>query len=224
LVAAGASTTATGGFTTKEVQVEPEPDAEPLPDGEAPPTKTVIEPANLTPKDIAVKLEKTLAIDAFAAIEALEKVPALSAEHPDNICLRVFDPEYFTGLSAAEQKDLLWCMNSGVANPDSGMGCYACQPADYDRFKPFFSKALAQYHGVAEDAKHVNDWSLEGVEGLPEGGVLDLAALGLPALSMRVRVGRNLKAFPLPGSMTREDRCNRARRPGAVKRSFAFSY
>ena len=83
-------------------------------------------------------------------------------------------------------------------NPDSGMGCYACQPEDYDRFKPFFSKALAKYHGVAEDAKHVNDWSLEGVEGLPEGGELDIAALGLDELSMRVRVGRNLKAFPLP--------------------------
>ena len=37
-----------------------------------------------------------------------------------------------------------------------------------------------------------------GVEGLPADGVLDLAALGLPALSMRVRVARNLKAFPLP--------------------------
>ena len=69
-------------------------------------------------------------------------------------------------------------------------------------------KALAKYHKVAEDAKHVNDWSLEGVEGLPDGGTLDIGALGLPELSMRVRVGRNLKAFPLPGAMTQEDRCN----------------
>jgi creatine kinase len=61
---------------------------------------------------------------------------------------------------------------------------------------------------VAEDAKHENDWSLEGVEGLPEGGVLDIGALGLPELSMRVRVGRNLKAFPLPGARSQEDRCN----------------
>ena len=107
-----------------------------------------------------------------------------------------------------EKAGLLKCVNSGVQNPDSGMGCYACQPSDYDNFKPFFSKALAKYHGVAEDAKHINDWSLEGVEGLPEGGILDLEKLGLPALSMRVRVGRNLKAFPLPGAMTKEDRCN----------------
>ena len=46
------------------------------------------------------------------------------------------------------------------------------------------------------------------VDGLPEGGKLDLAALGLPALSMRVRVGRNLKEFPLPGAMSKEDRVN----------------
>ena len=86
------------------------------------------------------------------------------------------------------------------------MGCYAMQPGDYDRFKPFFSKVLADYHGVAKDAKHVNNWSLEGVEGLPVSGKLDLSRLGLPALSMRVRVGRNLADFPLPGAMTAADR------------------
>ena len=61
---------------------------------------------------------------------------------------------------------------------------------------------LADYHKVPADRKHVNDWSLKGVEGLPESGNLDLTALGLPALSMRVRVGRNLADFPLPGAMT----------------------
>jgi hypothetical protein len=95
----------------------------------------------------------------------------------------------------------------GIENPDSGMGVYACQPDDYDRFKPFFSKALAKYHKVAEDAKHTNNWSLEGVAGLPEDGVLDISKLGLPELSMRVRTGRNLKEFPLPGAMSQEQRC-----------------
>ena len=77
------------------------------------------------------------------------------------------------------------------------MGCYACQPSDYDRFKPFFAKALAKYHGVAEDAKHVNDWSLAGVEGLPADGNLDLAKLGLPELSMRVRTGSHCGVMSL---------------------------
>ena len=128
--------------------------------------------------------------------------------YPDNICLNTFDAEYYKSLSVEDRAPFVMCLNSGIDNPDSGMGCYACQPADYDRFKPFFAKALAKYHSVEEDAKHVNDWSLDGVEGLPEGGVLDIAALGLPELSMRVRVGRNLQAFPLPGAMTQEDRCN----------------
>ena len=55
---------------------------------------------------------------------------------------------------------------------------------------------------MAEDAKHVSDWTL------PEGATFDVATLGLGPLSMRTRVGRNLADFPLPGSMTKEDRCN----------------
>ncbi len=39
---------------------------------------------------------------------------------------------------------MLQICRSGIENPDSGMGCYAMQPADYDRFKPFFSKAGKQ--------------------------------------------------------------------------------
>ena len=54
--------------------------------------------------------------------------------------------------------------------------------------------------------KHVNDWNFAGVSGLPASGVLDLSKLGLPPLSMRVRTGRNLNRFPLPASMTKEDR------------------
>jgi creatine kinase len=88
------------------------------------------------------------------------------------------------------------------------MGCYANQPSDYEDFKPFFKLALEKYHKVDLSVKkHVNNWSLVGVAGLPEDGQLDLAKLGLPALSMRVRTGRNLNKFPLPGSMTKEQRC-----------------
>ena len=49
---------------------------------------------------------------------------------------------------------------------------------------------------------------MDGVEGLPADGQLDVTKLGLSSLSMRVRTGRNLKAFPLPGGMTKQDRCN----------------
>ena len=139
----------------------------------------------------------------------LAKISAIKVSHPNNLAMKHFSVDYFNSLATDEEKSgLLQCVNSGVENADSGMGCYAMQPKDYDRFKPFFSKVLAEYHKVAEDAKHANDWSLDGVDGLPASGKLDLTALGLPELSMRVRTGRNLKEFPLPGAMTKEDRIN----------------
>jgi hypothetical protein len=59
------------------------------------------------------------------------------------------------------------------------------------------------YHKVYLNVKkHVNNWELKGVEGLPKSGKLDLKDLGLPALSMRVRTRRNLCKYPLPGAMT----------------------
>lgn len=83
------------------------------------------------------------------------------------------------------------------------MGCYATNPVDYDEFNAFFKPVLEKYHKVDLNVKkHKNDWSLKGVKGLPEDGILDLTKLGLPALSMRVRTGRNLNKYPLPASMS----------------------
>ena len=51
---------------------------------------------------------------------------------------------------------------------------------------------------------HVNDWDASSVG---EGGVLDLSKLGCTdEISMRVRVGRNLKGFNLPGAMDKAER------------------
>jgi tetratricopeptide (TPR) repeat protein len=109
----------------------------------------------------------------------LMSIEELASEHPENICLSSLDSEYFASLPDDLKPALLRCMNSGVTNPDSKMGCYACHPEDYDRFSPFFSKALAKYHGVEMPATHISSWELDSVPGLPEGGVLDLEPLGL---------------------------------------------
>lgn len=143
---------------------------------------------------------KKLGYDPVSKIEELQPL------WPDNIAIQCFAPAYFATLSDDLKARLLKCMNSGIENPDSEMGCYACQPSDYDNLKPFFSKVLARNHKVPENARHVNDWNLEDVAGLPEDRILDLSRLGLPALSMRIRCGRNLEDFPLPGSMSRQDR------------------
>ena len=138
--------------------------------------------------------------------EVVEKIEELKRSWPENIALQCFDPAYFSTLSEPQKSRMVNCLNSGIENPDSQMGCYACHPADYDDLKPFFSKAIARYHRVPEDACQLSNWSLSGIAGLPEDGVLDLARLGLPALSMRIRTGRNLSRFPLPGAMCQADR------------------
>ena len=125
------------------------------------------------------------------------------------ISLKHFCFEYYNSLPADKQARMLKICSSGIENPDSCMGMYAMNPDDYDTFKPFFQKCVAAYHKVPEDSVQVNNWSLEGCEGLPEGGNLDLKNLGFEnEISMRVRVGRNLVDFPLPGNMTKDDRCN----------------
>jgi len=79
-------------------------------------------------------------------------------------------------------------------------------PTDYDEFSAYLDPIIRAYHKVPADAKQVNNWDLTGIAGLPADGKLDVTKLGLPALSMRVRVGRNLANFPLPGAMNKNDR------------------
>ena len=43
-----------------------------------------------------------------------------------------------------------------------------------------------------------------------------MTKLGLPALSMRVRTGRNLSKYPLPGAMSKDDRVNLEKGMGDV--------
>ena len=122
-----------------------------------------------------------------------------------------------------------------MENVESNLGCYAMKPSDYDELNFFFDpvklpvhptqllfkeasphvdpptqpmQLINDYHDNKDGGKvHTSSWSLEGVEGLPEDGQLDLSKLGLQdELSMRVRVGRNLTSFPLPGAMTKADR------------------
>lgn len=96
------------------------------------------------------------------------------------------------------------CAITGIDNPDSSLGCYAMKPSDYDKFHPFFDKVIREYHGDPTGTKkHVTNWDAKDVG---ENGVLDVTKLGLSELSMRVRVGRNLKQFNLPGLMDKAER------------------
>jgi len=139
--------------------------------------------------------------------EALARIAIMKKLYPDNLAIKYWNYDYFNSLNEEDKLALLAVARSGIENPDSGMGMYAMQPQDYDRFKPYMDAVIRDYHKVPAGEAHVTDWNLKGVKGLPADGILDLSKLGLKDVSMRVRVGRNLGAFPLPGAMDKEDRC-----------------
>ena len=117
--------------------------------------------------------------------------------------IQKFEFEYFATLDPAQQTRLFKCLKTGWENPDSGLGCYAMAPSDYDEFAPFFDAVCQEYLKASADATHVTDWDASAVG---DKGVLDVTKLGLSELSMRVRVGRNLTQFNLPGAMDKSER------------------
>mmetsp|Transcript_16042 Transcript_16042/g.18963 ORF Transcript_16042/g.18963 Transcript_16042/m.18963 type:complete len:413 (+) Transcript_16042:66-1304(+) len=153
---------------------------------------------------------------SFAGFESgdavIAKATEILAANPDNRCVKhllaLKADGTLDGMSAEDLNGLYLCAKTGLENPDSGLGCYAMAPADYDKYASFFDKVCNDYHNNPEgDKVHKTNWSLDGVEGLPEDGLLDISKLGLKEpLSMRVRVGRNLTSFPLPGNMSKNDR------------------
>lgn len=143
---------------------------------------------------------------AHAAVnveEYMKKVEELRPKWPDNRCLKYLTRDVMNAYSAKQQEVLVAITKTGVDNPDSSLGCYAMQPGDYDEYSKFFEPLIRDYHKAGASAKHVTDWNASDVG---DKGVLDVTKLGLSELSMRVRVGRNLTSFNLPGRMSREER------------------
>ncbi|CAK9015828.1 Arginine kinase (AK), partial [Durusdinium trenchii] len=134
----------------------------------------------------------------------LAKAAKIRVSHPDNLCAKFLTPELFYSFSEEDQAILYKCAITGIDNPDSVTGCYAMTATDYERLAPFFDQVIQGYHKPeSKNAKHVTDWDASDVG---DNGVLDVTELGLDELSMRVRVGRNLTSFNLPGNMDREER------------------
>ena len=101
---------------------------------------------------------------------------------------------------ADQRRRLHRICRTGAENPDSVVGCYILRPGDLHEFSDFFSPLIREHHAAQPN---VTEWGRVDGSNPDE---LDLAVLRMPPLSMRMRVGRNLKDFPLPGSMDRADR------------------
>lgn len=130
------------------------------------------------------------------------KVVEVRESNPKNLCTKHLDKEYYEGLDDDQKATFIKCVKTGIENPDSGLGCYAMKPNDYETFGPFFSKVIGEYHkgDPAFNGTHVTDWNTGDKK-------FDLQEIGLKEeLSMRVRVGRNLTKYNLPGAMDKAER------------------
>ena len=161
------------------------------------------------PKNEHKQVAQGKVTEAFA--EQVKAILAARAKNPDNLMAKHFNESWFQSLDRKLQVRFLKICKSGADNVDSGLGMYAQRPDDYEVFNEAFEKVIRDYHKITGDLYHVNNWDLRTrTEKLVKlgcsDGVLDLARLGLGTSSMRVRVGRNLSDFPLPGSMKELDR------------------
>lgn len=160
------------------------------------------------------RIEEALGVGLSVFSDEIQKIREVKLSNPGNRAMKYFDEAYFAKLGLPLQQVFIDIVRTGFENADSGLGCYAMKPDDYETFSEFFDPLIRDYHGASPDAVHVTDWDISDVG---ENGVLDVTKLGLPTLSMRVRVGRNLTGFNLPGNM---DRAERVRFEKAMLKAF----
>lgn len=156
-------------------------------------------PDNISPEDRSAFIGQVLSL-----------AESILEEHPGNRCckylLDYIDSDEGKNLSNEDLNVFYQCIKTGIENPDSGLGCYAMTVDDYTKFGGFFDKVIRDYHGdETGNKKHITDWKTERTD-------YDVRKLGLDELSMRVRVGRNLVGFNLPGRMSKEERIEFERR------------
>ena len=93
------------------------------------------------------------------------------------------------------------CIFSGCKNLDSGIGCYAGSEDSYTTFKDFFDKIVQEYHNHSPTDSHVSNMNADELV-CPPFSEAEAALIK----STRIRVGRNLKAFPLGPGISNEQR------------------
>jgi creatine kinase len=88
------------------------------------------------------------------ADSVIAKATEIIAAYPDNRCVKYLLALKADGtldtMPAEDLAKLFKCTKTGLENPDSGLGCYAMEPADYDHFACFFDKVR----------RHKKCWSL----------------------------------------------------------------
>jgi len=120
-----------------------------------------------------------------------------------SLLCKYLTPEVFEALKDKKTSNgftLEQAINSGVVNPDSGIGVYAGDKESYTVFGLLFDPIIEEYHGFTKDDSHksnLNPDDLYAPNPDPEGKYI---------ISTRIRVGRNIDKMPLGPAISRKQR------------------
>ncbi len=92
-------------------------------------------------------------------------------------------------------------LRSGTENPDSNIGAYAGDASCYEVFSELFDQVIEAYHGYTPDQQHYEQFEPLAADSV---GKLNLADPRI--ISTRIRVGRNIKDYPFPPSISHASR------------------
>jgi hypothetical protein len=133
-----------------------------------------------TPSEIELALE-----EGFKAMEANVECQSLLKKYLKKPIL-----DGFKELRTQAKGTILDCIQSGLKNPESSVGVYACDPEAYTLFADLFDKIIEDYHGFTKENSQP-DLSWGDVCQLPE-----LDPDGKYIVSTRVRCGRSVEGYP----------------------------
>ncbi len=89
-------------------------------------------------------------------------------------------------------------IQSGIKNKDSNIGVYAGDLESYDKFGLLFNPIIESYHNFSKTDTHISNLNTNSIEI----NSLDDRYI----VSTRIRVGRNIKGFPLGTIINKEQR------------------
>jgi creatine kinase/arginine kinase len=120
-----------------------------------------------------------------------------------SLMAKYLTPEVFELLKDKKTKHGTTLQNiiqSGVDNPDSGIGAYVGDEESYELFAPLFDPIIEEYHGYPKDGIHKSNLNPHDLDA-PNPDVENKYIL-----STRIRVGRNVADIPLGTAITYEQR------------------
>lgn len=142
----------------------------------------------------------------------------LSLKESKSLLAKYLTPNLFNKLKDKTTTDgftLRDAINSGVENPDSGIGAYVGDEESYELFAALFDPIIEEYHGFSKNDKHKSNLNPNDLNAPnPDKN-------GEYILSTRIRVARNIAKIPLGPAISKEERNKVEKQVSKILSSFS---